>query len=495
MAHPVLVVGAGPVGLTLALALHQQGIAVRVVDRAPQPSDLSKAVVIWPRTLELLDLHGCVEPFLKAGIEGHGARIQAERHVLVELPFSKVQSPFPYALMIPQNRTEMVLTQLLAERGVQVERQLELTDFSESEGGVSAQLSRADGSQETMPCSYLLGCDGAHSVVRHHLGLAYSGETLESNWVLADVKLDGPAAPDQVAVVWNPDGILALFPIDVDRFRIIGDVSGAEAADPTLEQVQSLVEQRLGPGYRAHDPIWLSHFRINERKVDRYSVGRVFLAGDAAHIHSPAGGQGMNTGMQDAFNLAWKLALVLQNKAGTPLLDTYSQERSAIGDQVLRNAGVLTRVALVRQPLLRRLRNLLFSKLGRSRRLQRRLVQQLCETDLHYRGSALSPVLAASGQGLQPGDRTPDLPCQAAEGETRLHALLGVGRFVLLSVGNPLPPLEPSLAGDWLVAASAVPQAGYVAGRTYLIRPDAYLSSCVSSAEREKLLALWDQWR
>ena len=495
MSQPVLVVGAGPVGLTLALALRQQDIAVRLVDRAPQPSDRSKALVIWPRTLELLDLHGCVQPFLEAGLQGHGARIQAGQRLLVALAFSRVQSPFPYALMIPQNRTEAVLTQLLAERGVQVERELELSDFAETESGVRAELTRADGSKETMQCSYLLGCDGAHSAVRHRLGLAYSGETLESNWVLADVKLDGPAAADQVAVVWNPDGILALFPIVGNRFRIIGDVSGAEAADPSLEQVQALVDQRLGSGFRAHDPIWLSHFRINERKVDRYSVGRVFLAGDAAHIHSPAGGQGMNTGMQDAFNLAWKLALVLQGKAGSQPLETYSPERSGIGDQVLRNAGVLTRVALLRQPLLRRLRNLVFSNLGRSRRLQRRLVEQLCETDLHYRGSALSPVLVRSGAGLAPGDRTPDLACCAPSGETRLHALLRSGRLVLLSVGNPLPALDSSLAGDGLVSAVAAPQPGYRAGWTYLIRPDAYLCSCAPSAEQERLLAAWEAWR
>ena len=495
MSQPVLVVGAGPVGLTLALALRQQDIAVRLVDRAPQPSDRSKALVIWPRTLELLDLHGCVQPFLEAGLQGHGARIQAGQRLLVALAFSRVQSPFPYALMIPQNRTEAVLTQLLAERGVQVERELVLSDFAEIESGVRSELTRADGSKEMMRCSYLLGCDGAHSAVRHRLGLAYSGETLESNWVLADVKLDGPAAPDQVAVVWNPDGILALFPIVGNRFRIIGDVSGAEAADPSLEQVQALVDQRLGSGFRAHDPIWLSNFRINERKVDRYSVGRVFLAGDAAHIHSPAGGQGMNTGMQDAFNLAWKLALVLQGKAGPQLLETYSPERSGIGDQVLRNAGVLTRVALLRQPLLRRLRNLVFSNLGRSRRLQRRLVEQLCETDLHYRGSALSPVLVRSGAGLAPGDRTPDLACCAPSGETRLHALLRSGRLVLLSVGDPLPALDSSLAGDGLVSAVAAPQPGYRAGWTYLIRPDAYLCSCAPSAEQERLLAVWEAWR
>ncbi|MGA1084628.1 MAG: FAD-dependent oxidoreductase, partial [Vulcanococcus sp.] len=181
MSQPVLVVGAGPVGLTLALALRQQDIAVRVVEREPKPSERSKALVIWPRTLELLDLQGCVEPFLKAGIQGHGARIQAGQRLLAALSFSKVQSAFPYALMIPQNRTEAVLTQLLAERGVSVERQLELSRFTASDGGVTAELSRADGSKETMECSYLLGCDGAHSLVRHQLGLAYSGETLESN--------------------------------------------------------------------------------------------------------------------------------------------------------------------------------------------------------------------------------------------------------------------------------------------------------------------------
>jgi hypothetical protein len=155
----------------------------------------------------------------------------------------------------------------------------------------------------------------------------------------------------------------------------------------------------------------------------------------------------------------------------------------------------LTRVALVRQPLLRRLRNLAFTNLGRSRRFQRRLVEQLCETDLHYRGSALAPVLGRSGGGLRPGERTPDLPCQGPNGQTRLHALLRSGRFVLLSIGAPLPPIETDLAGDWLATASAEPQLGYVAGQTYLIRPDAYLCSCTPRAEQERLVALWDQWR
>ena len=157
---------------------------------------------------------------------------------------------------------------------------------------------------------------------------------------------------------------------------------------------------------------------------------------------------------------------------------------------MLRNAGVLTRVAL-----LRRLRNLVFSNLGRSRRLQRRLVEQLCETDLHYRGSALSPVLARSGAGLAPGDRTPDLACRAPSGETRLHALLRSGRLVLLSVGNPRPALDSSLARDGLVSAVAAPQPGYRAGWTYLIRPDAYLCSCSPRAEQERLLAVWEAWR
>ena len=382
---PVLIAGAGPVGMTLALALRRQGVAVRIVDQAAARTEQSKALVIWPRTLELLDIQGCAQDFVAAGVRVGAARILAEGRERVHVHFGLARSAYPYALMIPQSRTETLLEQLLAAAGVAVERQVELLSFNDDGQGVSAQLRHADGRVEQAGAAWLAACDGAHSTVRHALGLPFDGDTLASDWVLADVQIDGALPNAELTICWTPEGVLAFFPIGGRRFRVIADVGMASDGvppPPTLAQVQALIDHRGPQGLRAHDPVWLNPFRINERKLRDYRQGRVFLAGDAAHVHSPAGGQGMNTGMQDAFNLAWKLALVLRGQAAPALLDSYSPERSAIGDQVLRNAGAMTRVALLHNPLLRELRDLAAGSLGRLPAIQQRIVDQLTELDL-----------------------------------------------------------------------------------------------------------------
>jgi 2-polyprenyl-6-methoxyphenol hydroxylase-like FAD-dependent oxidoreductase len=478
MNEQVLVAGAGPVGLTLALALRRQGIAVRIVDKAAARTDKSKALVIWPRTLELLDIQGCADVFVDAGVRVTGAHILGEGRELAHAHFGLARSAYPYALMIPQSDTERLLEQLLAAAGVQVERQVELLSFVDDGQRVTAQLRHSDGREESATAAWLAACDGAHSTVRHALGLAFDGDTLESDWVLADVQIDGELPNEELTICWMPDGILAFFPIGGRRFRVIADVGPAPDVappTPTLTQVQALIDSRGPKGLRAHDPVWMNHFRINERKVRDYRHGRVFLAGDAAHVHSPAGGQGMNTGMQDAFNLAWKLALVQNGKAAPALLDSYSPERSAIGDQVLRNAGTMTRVALLRNPLLRELRDLAASTLSRLPAIQQRLVDQLTELDLHYAHSPLSATPHGATGHPAAGARAPDMALNPADGSaTRLHALLGRGRLVLMSVGVASPGVPPAVQGLVSVASTAQAQ-DYQVGHHYLVRPDGYL--------------------
>ena len=480
MDEPVLIVGAGPVGLTLALALRRQGVALRIVDKAAGRTDKSKALVIWPRTLEQLDMQGIAPLFVAAGVRARGARILGEgQRELAHAHFDLARSAYPFALMIPQSETEALLEQQLAAAGVQVERQVELLSFSDDGRRVSALLRHADARQERVSTAWLAACDGAHSTVRHALGLAFNGDTLQSDWVLADVQIDGAVPNDQLTICWTPEGVLAFFPIGGRRFRAIADVGPAPDAEPpppTLAQVQALLDRRGPQGLRAHDAVWLNHFRINERKVRDYRRGRVFLAGDAAHVHSPAGGQGMNTGMQDAFNLAWKLALVQRGQAAPALLDSYSPERSAIGDQVLRNAGTMTRVALLHNPLLRELRDLAAGTLSRLPAIQQRLVDQLTELDLHYAGSPLSATPHGAAAHPAAGARTPDAALSTADGSaTTLHALLGGGRFVMLSVGVASPDVPPALQGLVCAAATAA-AAGYEGAHHYLVRPDGYLA-------------------
>ena len=356
----VLIAGAGPVGLTLANELVRLGVSVRIVDKAAQRTDKSKALVLWSRTLELFDDAGYANAFLSAGMPARGARISTGREIVAEVSFDLIDSRFAYALMIAQSETERVLEERLAASGVAVERTVELTRFGDKGASVEATLTKASGESETLDVGWLVGCDGAHSAVRHGLGFAFEGSTLQSHWALADGHIAGLDPADHLHIFWHRDGILAFFPIVGDRWRVIADLGpardGETHPDPTLEQINGLMARRGSAGIVMSDPVWLAAFRINERKVKDYAKGRVFLAGDAAHIHSPAGGQGMNTGMQDAFNLAWKLALVIEGAARPSLLDSYSRERSAVGDRVLRNAGLMTEAAgcAHRDPAVRR---------------------------------------------------------------------------------------------------------------------------------------------
>lgn len=497
MNEMVLVVGAGPVGLTMAMALARRGVAVRIVDKAAARTDKSKALVIWPRTLELLDIQGCALPFVAAGMKALGARILADGKTLVHVRLDTARSVHRYALMIVQSETERLLEERLAQLDVRVERRVELTSFVDDGAGVSALLRHADGRDETVRAAYLAACDGAHSTVRHGLAAEFEGETLPSDWVLADVELDGELPHDELTICWTPDGILAFFPIAGARFRIIADVglaTNGEPPSPTLEDVQTLLERRGPPGLRAHDPIWLSHFRINERKVKEYRHGRVFLAGDAAHIHSPAGGQGMNTGMQDAFNLCWKLAMVCHRRASPALLDTYSPERSAIGDQVLRNAGRLTKVAILRNPILQEIRNAGVGMLSRIPALRQRLVDQLTEVDLHYHDSALTQTPPGAARDPAGGERAPDVPLASVEGEaTRLHELLATGNFAVLSVAAPRVNLPEELRSI-AAAAQVATTPDYEAGHVYLIRPDAYVAMSTQGADPAAILAALERW-
>jgi 2-polyprenyl-6-methoxyphenol hydroxylase-like FAD-dependent oxidoreductase len=492
MTNPVLIVGAGPVGMTLGMALKRLNVDVRIVDQAAARTDKSKALVIWPRTLELLDIQSCAQPFLEAGHNAVGARIVAEGKLLTEIRLDSARSIYRAALMIPQSETERLLEEQMALLALEVEREVELTSFASTTDGVAAGLRHADGREESMTASYLIGCDGAHSAVRHGLDAKFEGDTLPSDWVLADLALEGALPRDEIIICWAPDGVLVLFPISGTRFRVIADIkaNGGDASAPSLEAVQMLLDARGPAGLRAHDPIWMSNFHINERKVKSYRKGRVFLCGDAAHVHSPAGGQGMNTGMQDAFNLAWKLAMVWHGHASTALLDSYSPERSAIGEQVLRNAGNLTKIAILRNPVLQEIRSLAVGALAKIPALRQRMVDQLTEVDLNYRGIGLSVSPPPHGASHRPagGERAPDVAL-VHDGASRLHDMLRSGRFVVLSVAASPVSLPASLQTIAVAARAQTGSETYEPGHVYLIRPDAYVMLSGKSGDAAPILS------
>ena len=482
----VLVAGAGPVGLTMAAEAARYGLSTRIIDKAPHASTTSKALVVWSRTLELFDRMGCTQEFLDAGIRSHGASMRHGRTVLGSARLDSIPSVYNFGLMIPQRDTERLMTAHLASFGVGVEREVELTGFTPAPGHVEATLRHADGRQETVEARWLVGCDGAHSTVRHQLGVAFDGTPQGDDWFLADVRLEGEGTPpqDEVTVYLHRDGLFVVFPMPHGRSRVVGTVGkaspGHSRPDPTLDEVQALADERTAGGFRVTDPVWLSNFRVQERKVSDYARGPVFLAGDAAHIHSPAGGQGMNTGMQDAINLAWKLAMVSKGTAAPGLLDSYSPERSAVGDMVLRNATRLTDMATLSNPAAQGLRNLAMRFVMGLHTMRDRMVAQMSETDIAYATSPLSvstrhsPDRLAGGQRLAPEHY--DGPPPGAGRDPR---------FVLFGIGDR----AKELAAAFPSLLEAEPRTPPDAGHLLIVRPDGYIGLSAGATEWEKAQA------
>ncbi len=476
METQVLVVGAGPVGLTMAAELKRYGQAVRIVDKARARTDKSKALVLWSRTLELLDRAGCAGAFVTAGLKVVGADMIASGKPLGHVDLTDIHSPYAYALMLPQAETERLLEEHLGRLGVTVERSVEMVGFEDDGTAVSAHLREADGREETVRTAWLAGCDGAHSLVRHMLGFGFEGDTLESDWLLADVHIAGAGAPrDAIAIHWHAEGMLVLFPIMPGRVRVIADLGAAprdHPVDPTLEEVQAIVERRGPGGMHLSDPVWLSAFRINERKVKHYRAGRVFLAGDAAHVHSPAGGQGMNTGMQDAINLAWKLALVCRGASDT-LLDSYSVERSAVGDRVLADAGRLTTVATLRGGAAQSVRNLLAGVLLGLSPVRQAMADTLSETSIGYPDSPLNGASALGLGGPAPGQRVAPVAGERPFGSG------DEPRFALLAARSEA---TARLLRDFPVLLEREARPPLRKGGAWLVRPDGYVAAVARDA-------------
>ncbi|HEV3488975.1 MAG TPA: FAD-dependent monooxygenase [Reyranella sp.] len=469
----VLISGAGPIGLTMANELARYGISVRIVDKSAERTDKSKALVLWSRTLELFDHAGYVEPFLAAGMQAHGAQMSNGKDIIARVSLDDIHSPYPYALMIPQSDTERVLEEQLAKRGVKVERTVALESFTDQGNQVQAVLRKASGESETLTADWLVGCDGAHSTVRHGLGFTFDGTTQPSDWCLADGHITGLDPGDRLHIFWHKDGILAFFPISEGRWRVIADLGAAQGddhhADPTLQEIQSLITLRGTDGIFIKDAYWLAAFRINERKVSKYGSGRAFLAGDAAHIHSPAGGQGMNTGMQDAFNLTWKLSLVIGDVCKPSLLDSYSVERSAVGDMVLRNASRLTDAAIIRNPIVQDLRNTVVKFALGFPQLGHRVANLLAELDIGYPESPLTVAGAHHPGTRKAGERWPD----------RLPADPGKARFTAIGPADAVS----ALAAKFPKLVQAAPASGD-GEDLRLVRPDGYVGFAGAASDR-----------
>ncbi|MGH7235834.1 MAG: FAD-dependent monooxygenase, partial [Nitrospiraceae bacterium] len=397
----VLVVGAGPTGLTMACELRRHGLSCRIVDQAEAPSGIPKAIAVQTRTLEVFDMMGIDEEFVATGHQVHGLNVYATGRRLAHVAFEGMPTRYPYVLTLPQSETEELLTKRLSALGVGVERPVQCAGVAQQEDGVEATLRLPDATTETVQVRWLVGCDGAHSAVRKAIGLPFAGTRYEEAFLLAYVRLEYDAAADEGHAFFTPDGPVALLPLPRGRHYVIlpllKETSETDQTTVSLDDLKALLAQRGMAGLRILETFWMSKFRVHRRIVPSLRVGRVFLCGDASHIHSPVGGQGMNLGIQDAFNLAWKLALVTRGVAKPGLLDSYHAERHPIASETLMGTDLATKVVTLRNPLAQTFRNQIAMFLSSLEAVQHRLTQSVSGIVRHYRKS---PIVGEYHQGF-----------------------------------------------------------------------------------------------
>ncbi|MGN9913971.1 FAD-dependent monooxygenase [Phytohabitans sp. LJ34] len=523
----VLVVGAGPTGLSLAAQLLLHGARVLVVDRQPDRVHESRALAVQPRTLEVLEPLGVTDQLVELGNRAVQLRMHFP-HRSVTIPLFDIgttDTAYPYLLFISQAETERILGEHLAARGVVVRRGVELTALTQDGDAVRCQLRAEDGTETAVRVSYVVGCDGAHSTVREQAGIDFVGGAYPQTFVLADLEADG-IEPGAAHTFLSGQGMLFFFPLGRPAtWRVLAMRQRSDPTPPgkpvTLDEVQRLVDPYTGGRVRLRDPVWMTNFRLYNRGATRYRSGRVFLAGDAAHIHSPAGAQGMNTGIQDAVNLGWKLGPVIGGLAHPALLDTYEPERAPVGRRVLRFTDRAFTISTSTTPPLPFIRTRIASRLAplalKAKRARAYMFRAISQLAIHYRRSPLSSEGPRPPRhGPKPGDRLPDgSVVHDGQGKT-LHRALDPVAWTILLCGDVAAWDADGLARipDRFAAPVAIVRltrrAGVLtdpdgrllhrlgvapgAAAQYLVRPDGHVAYRAGAGDLGGLVRVLDRW-
>ena len=496
----VAVVGAGPTGLVLALWLARRGVAVRIVDAAARAGTTSRALVVHARTLELYRQLGIADDIVARSLPFTAINMWARGHHVGRAVLDDIgrgMTPYPYIVILPQDEHETLLGEALARAGVEVERGTELLDFAPVGEEIALRMRRQDGGEASLRASYVVGCDGARSRVRELIGVGFPGGTYQRLFFVADVTMRGPTANHELHIALDDADFLAVFPLAGDgAARIIGTVTRDTAGAPGATPERELGWDDVGP--RAVERMrldiervnWFSTYRVHHRVARHFRRGRIFLAGDAAHIHSPVGGQGMNTGIGDAVNLAWKLAAVVAGEAAPALLDSYEPERIAFARRLVastdRAFSFVTRDGAIARRVRLGLVPRLMPRLLRQRWFRRLAFRTLSQTGINYRSSRLS---AGRAGDVRAGDRLPWVRSVGSDGDPDADnfAPLRSMDWQLHVYGVAPPSLRRAAAArdlalhvfPWDAPAAA---AGLARNAVYLVRPDGYVALADRSA-------------
>ena len=485
----VLIIGAGPTGLVLALWLTKLGVKVRIVDKTAELGTTSRALAVQARTLELYRQLDLSDEILKRGHKTPAVNLWVRGKRAARLPFEEIGSdltPYPFLLIFPQDEHERLLIERLQALGVAVERRTELVGFEDRGGFVTARLGRPDGGKEVCEATYIAGCDGARSLVRETIGTGFPGGTYRHLFYVADVQGEGPPFDGELHADLDEADFLALFPLaGKGRARLIGTVRDERADHPDtlkFEDVSDRAIKNLKVSVLRVN--WFSTYHVHHRVTEHFRKGRAFLLGDAAHIHSPAGGQGMNTGIGDAINLAWKLAAVLGGRASDGLLDSYEAERIGFARRLVattdRVFSFATAEGFVADVLRTRVAPLLIPTVAGLEAAREYLFRTVAQITLNYRGGPLSVGTAGQVHG---GDRLPWVPVNGQDNFASLAAMT----WQVHVYGSATEELAhwcaahdlPLHAFDW---RSQYETAGILRNALYLLRPDSYVGLADPSA-------------
>lgn len=448
LAHtPVLIVGAGPSGLMMAAQLLRCGVQPVIIDSKQGPSNESKALAVQARSLEIYRQMGIVDDILKQGKRAAGMVLTRDGAPVAEVAFDdtgQAQTPFPFIDIFQQSKNEKLLLDFLTLHCCPVYWETTLDSFSQSENGVKTILKNSGQSQE-LACDWLIGADGAHSSVRTQLQIPFGGDTYAHSFYLADVTLYNPELEgDKVRLCLADKGFTGFFPMEeLQRYRVLGSLPDAlnSPNDLSFDKVLPYIEAACGAKLQPGGLYWFTTYRLHHRMAARFRQQRCFLIGDAAHIHSPVGGQGMNTGLQDAYNLAWKLAGVVKQQLRPAILDSYAAERMPVAEALLKTTDRAFNVIISRRWYVRLFKKLVLPALVRfawqKKNIREELFKKISQTDINYRDSALNLHISQQTR-IKAGDRLPWLKVfdEKRQEETDLHTWCGKPGFTLIVLGK-----------------------------------------------------------